>query len=98
MPSQSKTAVCGALTIGDEGRVCKDVSESACAAQPETFLKRFIASAGTKTGDGLADPKLVLSWLLSALDAPAYPIGLLVPLREALVPSASSLRAEWTTY
>ena len=29
------------------------------------------------------DPKLVLSWLLGALGAPAYLIGMLVPLREA---------------
>jgi len=37
----------------------------------------------TKTADALIDPKLVLSWLLTALAAPSAMIGLLVPVREA---------------
>ncbi|WP_295316237.1 MFS transporter [Roseobacter sp.] len=37
----------------------------------------------TKTADALIDPKLVLSWLLTALGAPGAMIGLLVPIREA---------------
>ena len=37
----------------------------------------------TKTADALIDPKLVLSWLMSALGAPGAMIGALVPLREA---------------
>lgn len=37
----------------------------------------------TKTADGLIDPKLVLTWLLSAIGAPGYVIGALVPVREA---------------
>jgi len=37
----------------------------------------------TKTADALIDPKLVLSWLLTALSAPGAMIGLLVPVREA---------------
>jgi len=37
----------------------------------------------TKLGDGLVDPKLVLSWLLTSLGAGVFWIGLLVPIREA---------------
>lgn len=37
----------------------------------------------TKSADGLIDPKLVLSWLLTALGAPGAFIGALVPVREA---------------
>ncbi|MFP7675147.1 MFS transporter [Marivita sp. S0852] len=37
----------------------------------------------TKTADGLIDPKLVLAWLLNAIGAPGYIIGLLVPVRES---------------
>lgn len=37
----------------------------------------------TKTADALIDPKLVLSWLMTALGAPGVLIGLLVPVREA---------------
>lgn len=36
-----------------------------------------------KAGDGLFNPKLILSWLLTALGTPAVLIGLLVPIREA---------------
>jgi len=37
----------------------------------------------TKLGDGLVDPKLVLSWLLTSLGAGVFWVGLLVPVREA---------------
>lgn len=37
----------------------------------------------TKTADALIDPKLVLSWLLTALGAPGVAIGALVPVRES---------------
>lgn len=37
----------------------------------------------TKVADSLIDPKLVLSWLLTALGAPGVVIGALVPVREA---------------
>jgi len=87
-----------ALFGDDEGRVCRDIPESACNAQPENVSAHLISLAATKTGDGLADPKLVLAWVLNALGAPAFLIGLLVPLREAgaLVPqlfAAGAIRA-----
>lgn len=45
---------------------------------------RFIASLSlTKVADGLIDPKLVLSWLMTALGAPGYLAAALVPIREA---------------
>ncbi|MEX2473183.1 MAG: MFS transporter [Gemmatimonadota bacterium] len=71
------------LTDEDEGRVCRDIPETACHEQPGNFVKHVGSLTATKTGDGLADPKLVLSWLLEALGAPAWQVGLLVPIREA---------------
>ncbi|NND92661.1 MAG: MFS transporter [Granulosicoccus sp.] len=52
------------------------------------FSIHLVALALTKTADGLIDPKLVLSWLLNAIGAPGYIIGMLVPVREsgALLP------------
>ncbi|MEL7100086.1 MAG: MFS transporter [Pseudomonadota bacterium] len=47
------------------------------------FTTHLIALISTKLADGLIDPKLVLSWLLSALGAPGALIGALVPVREA---------------
>lgn len=51
----------------------------------------------TRWGDGLVDPKLVLSWVLTSVGAGPLWVGLLVPVREAgaLLPqlySASKLR------
>ncbi|WP_407492235.1 MFS transporter [Pseudooceanicola sp. MF1-13] len=45
---------------------------------------RFIGSLSlSKISDGLIDPKLVLSWLMTALGAPGYLASALVPIREA---------------
>lgn len=49
----------------------------------------------TKTGDGLIDPKLVLSWALNAVGAPQAAIGLLVPLRESLAMLPQIFEAAW---
>ncbi|WP_084395647.1 MFS transporter [Henriciella aquimarina] len=85
------------LTSDDDGRVCRDIPESACNDQPRNFLTHIVSLGATKTADGLIDPKLVLSWLLTQLGAPAIYIGLLVPVREsgALLPqlfTAAGLR------
>lgn len=71
------------LTAEDDGRVCRDIPEALCDEQPGNFFRHVLSLSATKTGDGLADPKLVLAWLLGALGAPAWQIGLLVPVREA---------------
>ena len=71
------------LTSEDDGRVCRDIPEEACDEQPGNFSLHVASLTATKTGDGLADPKLVLAWLLTALGAPAGLVGLLVPIREA---------------
>ena len=72
------------LTGDDEGRVCRDIPESACREQPRNFLTHVVSLTLTKIGDGLADPKLVLAWLLGVLGAPASAAGMLVPVHEAL--------------
>jgi hypothetical protein len=46
-------------------------------------LVHTISLSLTKLGDGIVDPKLVLSWLLTYLGAGAVWVGMLVPLREA---------------
>lgn len=71
------------LAIDDEGRACKDIADSACAEEPGSFLRHVTALSLTKTADGLIDPKLVLSWLMTQLGAGSGLIGLLVPIREA---------------
>lgn len=53
------------------------------AAEAANLTRHAGSLAMTKLADGLIDPKLVLTWLLTALGAPAALTGLLVPLREA---------------
>ncbi len=68
---------------GDGSATPEGMSEAAGRAEPANFLRHVGALSMTKSADGLFDPKLVLSWLLSHLGAPAALIGLLVPIREA---------------
>lgn len=71
------------IIIDDEGRACADIPDSACKQEPGNFFRHVGALALTKSADGLVDPKLVLSWLMTALGAPVALVGLLVPVREA---------------
>ncbi len=66
-----------------EGAVCKDITDEACGVVPENFGRLFLTMVLTKTGDALSKPGLILTWLLSALGANSFFIGLLVPIREA---------------
>lgn len=57
--------------------------ESGHAHEARNGLRHMAALSLSKMSDGLIDPKLVLSWLLTGLGAPAVFIGALVPIREA---------------
>ncbi len=72
-----------AIAIDDEGRACRDIPESACREEAGNFFTHVGALTLSKSADSLVDPKLVLSWLMTAIGAPAAMIGLLVPIREA---------------
>ncbi|WP_191284860.1 MFS transporter [Aliiroseovarius zhejiangensis] len=66
--------------------VTKDMAEA--GDKPEQNRNRnglihLLSLSASKTADALIDPKLVLSWLMGAIGAPAYLIGALVPVREA---------------
>ncbi|WP_342665312.1 hypothetical protein [Roseicyclus elongatus] len=59
------------------------LSDKAAEAEKGNALRHVISLSMTKLADGFIDPKLVLSWLVGALGAPALFVGLLVPIREA---------------
>lgn len=52
-------------------------------AERRNFFLNAACLTMTKLADGLIDPKIVLSWLVTALGAPAAFVGFLVPIREA---------------
>jgi hypothetical protein len=86
------------LTAEDDGRACRDIPEQVCDEQPKNFSLHIVSLSLTKAADAFINPKLILSWLLTSLGAPAHFIGLLVPVREAgaLLPqlfSAAYIRA-----
>ncbi|WP_233346949.1 hypothetical protein [Hyphobacterium sp. CCMP332] len=56
---------------------------SACHEEAGNFFRHVGSLSLSKIADGLIDPKLVLSWLMLSLGAPAALVGLLVPIREA---------------
>ncbi|CFX05454.1 Permease of the major facilitator superfamily [Candidatus Filomicrobium marinum] len=74
------------LLVGDDelAQVCRDLPESACREQPRNYRLHVVSLSLTRIGEGLADTKLVLAWLLDAIGAPTWAIGLLVPVRESL--------------
>ena len=75
-----------ALLVDDDPlmQVCRDLPESACREQPRNYGLHVVSLGLTKVGEGLADPKLVLAWLLDAIGIPTWALGLLVPVRESL--------------
>lgn len=76
--------VYGFLAEDEDARVCREIPDDACDAQPRSFLLQLGALVLTRLGDTLISPRLVLAWMLSALAVPAVFIGFLVPLRESL--------------
>ena len=65
------------------GRLTGAEVEAVDPSEARNGLVHVVSLTLTKTADALIDPKLVLSWLLTALGAPGATIGLLVPVREA---------------
>ena len=73
----------------------KDISPSAHQQQDVSAGAHVVALSLTKTGDALADVKLMLPWLLNTLGAPVWFIGWLVPIREALALLPQLAFAHW---
>ena len=71
------------LTNEEDARVCDDISEESCRETPKSFVFILLSYLLTKLGDAIASPKTTLAWLTSVVGAPAFVLGLLVPIRES---------------
>lgn len=71
------------LTNEEDARVCDDISEESCRETPKSFVVILASYLLTKLGDAIASPKTTLAWLTSVVGAPAFVLGLLVPIRES---------------
>ncbi len=67
----------------EDARICKDIPDEACREAPTNFPLIVGSKTLTQLGDALANPKTVLAWLMNSVGAPAYLLGLLVPIRES---------------
>lgn len=67
----------------EDARTCKDISDEACKYYPVNFFLIIISNTLTKLADTLSNPKTVLAWLMSYVNAPLYLISFLVPIRES---------------
>ena len=67
----------------EDGRSWRDLDDSARRWVPKNFFVYLASATLTKLGDALASPKTVLTWVMSAVGAPAAMIALLVPIRES---------------
>ncbi|QJQ96056.1 MULTISPECIES: MFS transporter [Halomonadaceae] len=84
----SQTRLYEWLTGDDDSRMCRDIPDEACTAQPRNFFRHLLAALGNKLADELSSARLVLPWLMGVIGAPLWMVGLLVPIREsgALLP------------
>jgi len=75
----------------DEGRACDSIPPEACRDAPRNFFLNAANGAASKLAEQLASPGIVLPWVLSAIGAPVFVSGLLVPIRRAaaLLPQLS---------
>lgn len=64
-------------------RVCKGITDDACKHVTKNYFLILLSNTFTKLGDTLSNPKTVLTWLMSYVNAPVYLISFIVPIRES---------------
>nr|WP_320115648.1 MFS transporter [uncultured Desulfuromonas sp.] len=62
---------------------CPELSEQARRHVAGNFLLMLISRFLSKLADALANPKIVLPWVMETVHAPLYLLGFLVPIRES---------------
>jgi hypothetical protein len=68
----------------EDNRLCRVIPRSQCQEEPRDLVRVTLAHIGSMAGDALADPKIVMLWLMGALRAPAFLTAMVVPIREPL--------------
>ncbi|GGW44344.1 MFS transporter [Arenibacter certesii] len=71
------------LNNEEDARACKEINEEACQYTPKNYFIIMISNIFTKLGDTLSNPKTVLTWVMSYVNAPVYLISFIVPIRES---------------
>ncbi len=71
------------LNNEEDARSCKDIEEHACQYTPRNYFLIMFSNIFAKLGDTLSNPKTVLTWVMSYVNAPVYLISFIVPIRES---------------
>ena len=73
------------ILSGDDGfdRACSTIPDSFCTNLPVNYVLNVVNGAASKLAEQVASAKVVLPWLMSAMGAPAFLVGFLLPLRQA---------------
>ncbi|MCH8523091.1 MAG: MFS transporter [Balneolales bacterium] len=71
------------ILTDDELRSCEAIPEEACTEVPRNFTLNVVNGSSTKLAEEIISPGVTLPWILSAIGAPAFMAGLLVPIKNA---------------
>lgn len=71
------------LTNQEDARACRDIPDTACRVSPTNFVVLLASYFLSKLGDAIANPKTVLTWVMTSVGAPLWMLGFLVPVRES---------------
>jgi MFS family permease len=67
----------------EDARICKEISDDACRYTPVNYFLILLSNTLSKLGDALSNPKTVLAWIMSYVQAPVFLISFIVPIRES---------------
>lgn len=71
------------ILTDDELRSCEAIPEEACTEVPRNFTLNVVNGSSTKLAEEIISPGATLPWILSAIGAPPFMAGLLVPIKNA---------------
>ena len=71
------------LNDEEDARTCKAIDDQACRETPKNYFLILISNMLTSLGDTLSNPKTVLTWVMSYVNAPVMLISFIVPIRES---------------
>ena len=71
------------LNDEEDARTCKAIDEEACKETPDNYFLLLVSNMLTSLGDTLSNPKTVLTWIMSFVNAPVTLISFIVPIRES---------------
>jgi len=71
------------LTEDAEERACETIPDSDCRYVPENYSYNVANGTLSKWAEKIISPNLTLPWILNFFGAPAFLIGMLVPIKDA---------------